>query len=312
MDLLKHYQNTAEAPGPRLSFVYGTPLARGLAVRRVTRWFARRSLFDLSAVPQAEVEDFIAQGNVWGVPRLIVVEQAHRWEGTASLKKWKARSDDYLLMHSGLKGWKPDRWPEEFSPDLKEYLSPNVVNTEFTHTAAGTQKLITLVQGLAGFPKWEAKTLVDAAGRSTEEALVTALRLRALGGFSLPALNALIETQPPDFTEALLAGRKADAVAALWSMEKVPQNAIQRLYKAVVLVSLIGRNRRTGETPFALASRLNVHRGIIERYIHLTKYSDPGSTFRRIGALNSAQPVWEKAKTDDERRELLLVLTAVW
>lgn len=321
MDLLKHLETTTDKPLHKTYMVIGTPVARGIAVRRVSRFFSAVHSYNLAQGDWPEVEDEMRSSSGLMLPRLFIVRNAHLWPDAKFLKEWTARKEpDVLVMESGITQWRPPGWASrngEFKPDLKRVFSgttkATVVTTEFANSKVGRLKLQQLVSMLTGCGGWEAKLVAESGHWHTEQTLITALRLRPLGNMTPQAIHVMREPVEDDtFTDALLKGHKADALRILFSAEHIPDRVLHDLSFAVDTISMMGRNRRMGDSPFALATRLNIHRALVEKYLTYTKFSDPGTTARRVDALASVAELWSKATTLAQKREALLLLTTVW
>lgn len=318
MDLLKHFKDSAEEIPYRMYWIAGTPAARGLAVRRALRNYAphERMTFDLAVDSRTDVAQALKVRRAFQYPMGFIVRNAHLWgDDVADLKAWLNRkSDDMLVMESGLEKWRPVGWDGragEFLPQLhalvKSFRVGEVI-TEFTKTANGRVRAKEFVQGMLGFDAWQARLCVDV---STEAMVETCLRLKNFPPVTDGVIQAVksskqIETYP----RLLLLGRKEEAARVL----KEPDEAYFReLEDGIILVSMIARNLRMGDSAFSLASRMNVHRAVVEKNLPLARNFDMSAIRRRVEVLAFVQTLWAEADGDPQKqRDSQMMLTVLW
>ena len=299
----------------RAVWVIGSPEARGIAVRNISGRFDRafRLTYDLKFQSVEEVYAGLMTPRALSEPVVHIVRNAHLWEDSIShLKHWFAeKKTDSLIMESGLMKWQPANWSskEDYKPILRRYVQTkfSLVNAEFAKTFAGRTKTKEFVQKYAGVDSWTAKLMMDRC-RTWGEAVRYAQRVRYFPKVSDTLIESLAEeTENLNFVHSLLQNKKADALRAPYS-----RRVFGDLAFSVDLVALMSRNQRLGESSFALAGRLNVHRLLVESHLPAVKFFDRSTMSRRLDCIAVASELWEQAENDDQRRAALVCLVALW
>jgi hypothetical protein len=309
--------NLLQVPGAtgRAFWVLGAPEARGVATRNIAARFERdfRLTYDLKVDSVSEVGQALMSGRGLPDPVVHIVRNAHLWEDSSdTLKKWfSVMKNDTIIMESGMKKWQPDDWrsKEAFKPKLRQYVQSkfSTINTEFAKTSAGRLKLRTFLEGYAGLDKWTAKRIADET-KETVDALKYAQRLRNFPNTTDTLVESLSERKDTtEFVHSLLENRKKDALAAPYSRKIFGDLAF-----SIDLVALMSRNQRMGESSFALATRLGVHRMLVESHLPAVKFFDRSTMGRRLDCIAITSELWEQAENDEQRRAALVCLVALW
>jgi hypothetical protein len=214
-------------------------------------------------------------------------------------------------MESGLVKWQPANWSskEDYKPILRRYVQGkfSLVNAEFAKTFAGKSKTREFVQKYSGVDSWTAKIIVDRSPTSGD-AVRFAQRVQHFPKVSDTLVESLSEdSENVNFVHSLLQNKKAEALRAPYS-----RRVFADLAFSVDIVALMSRNQRMGESSFALAGRLNIHRLIVESHLPAVKFFDRSTMSRRLNCIAVASELWEQAENDDQRRAALVCLVSLW
>lgn len=299
----------------RAAWIIGSPEARGIAVRNIAGRFDRafRLTYDLKFQSVDEVYRGLMTPRALSEPVVHIVRNAHLWEDSIEkLRHWFAeRKTDSLIMESGLMKWQPSNWSskEDYKPILRRYVQSKFsqVNAEFAKTQAGKLKTKDFIQKYTGVDAWTAKIIMDRCA-SSGDAVRFAQRVQHFPKVSDTLVETLAEdSEKLNFVHSLLQNKKTDALRAPYSRKVFGDLAF-----SIDLVALMSRNQRMGESSFALAGRLNVHRLLVESHLPAVKFFDRSTMSRRLDCIAVASELWEQAENDDQRRAALVCLVALW
>lgn len=300
----------------RAYWIHGTTVSRAFASHEILSRFSpeQRYSYDLRVHSEGQVAAALRTNRTLLGPAVHLVRNAHLWAGPVDpLRKWlNSKSADTLVLESGLTQWRPNEWlsRDEYLPDLRKFVNSSrvgLVNAEFSKRSSGRDKAQRLVEEYAGVDSWTAK-LCTLNGQTTSGTLTIARRLKHFPKVPDYLVHALGFSEPPSgFVYSLLHNRKADALKASYG-----PSVFSELASSLDLVAMMSRNQRMGETPFALAGRLNIHRVQVEKHLPLMKFFDPSSFQRRLQVLATTSTLWERATTEQQKRAAIVALVNLW